>query len=170
MFKNLIKTTMLLTLPVMTISADSNTTQQGALKSDPMFQHFENMKKEMDKAFERFNNDMFKEMKPNMDFPKGFASAPSTDLVDKGDKYELKIDLAGMDEKSIKIDVKDNYLNVVAKSEKNKEQKKGDKIIHEERQVGMVQRGMTLPKDADAHAYKSDYKNGVLTILIPKKK
>jgi len=161
---------MLLTLPVMTISADSNTTQQGTLKNDPMFQHFEEMKKEMDRVFERFNNDMFKDMKPNMNFPKGFSSAPSTDLVDKGSEYELKMDLAGMDEKSIKIDIEDNYLKVVAKSEKRKEQKEGDKIIHEERHVGMVQRGMTLPKDADAHAYKSDYKNGVLTILIPKKK
>ena len=161
---------MLVTLPLMTLSAETNNTQQDVLKSDPIFQHFEEMKKEMDRVFERFNNDMFKDMKLNMDFPKGFASSPSTDLVDKGDEYELKMDLAGMDENSIKIDIEDNYLKVVAKSEKRKEQKEDDKIIHQERHVGMVQRGMTLPKDADAHAYKSEYKNGVLTILIPKKK
>ena len=161
---------MLLTLPIITISAESNNTQQDVLKNDPIFQHFEAMKKEMDRVFERFNNDMFNDMKINMDFPKRFSSSPSTDLVDKGDEYELKMDLAGMDEKSIKIDIEDNYLKVVAKSEKRKEQKEDDKIIHQERHVGMVQRGMTLPKDADAHAYKSEYKNGVLTILIPKKK
>ena len=99
-----------------------------------------------------------------------FSFKPDTDLKDKGDSYELKMDLAGMDDKSIKIDVQGNYLSVTAKSEEKKEQKEGDKIIHQERHVGMVQRGMTLPKDADVEHYKSDYKNGVLTITVPKKK
>lgn len=166
MFRNLIKMTMLVTLPIVLSHADTNITE----KNDVIFQHFEQLKKDMDKVFEQFNNDMFKEMKLDLDFPKGFSSSPSTDLVDKGDEYELKMDLAGMDERSINIDIQDNYLKVVAKREARQERKENDKIIHQERKVGMVQRGMTLPKDADAHAYKSDYKNGVLTILIPKKK
>ena len=84
--------------------------------------------------------------------------------------YELKMDIPGMDDKSIKIDVQDNYLSVTAKNEESKEKKEDGKIIHKERHVGMVQRGMTLPKDADAQKYKSDYTNGVLTVTIPKKK
>lgn len=157
-------------LSMVFIHADSNETNPDVSKNDTIFSHFEEMKKEMDRVFERFNNDMFQDMKLNLALPKRFSKSPNTDLIDKGDGYELKMDLAGMDEKSIKIDIDDNYLKVVAKSEKRKEEKEGDKIIHQERHVGMVQRGMTLPKDADAHAYKSDYKNGVLTIVIPKKK
>jgi len=157
-------------LSMVFIHADSNETNHDVSKNDTIFSHFEEMKKEMDRVFERFNNDMFQDMKLNLALPKRFSKSPNTDLIDKGDGYELKMDLAGMDEKSIKIDIDDNYLKVVAKSEKRKEEKEGDKIIHQERHVGMVQRGMTLPKDADAHAYKSDYKNGVLTIVIPKKK
>ncbi|HHD82001.1 MAG TPA: Hsp20/alpha crystallin family protein [Campylobacterales bacterium] len=171
MLRNLVKTSMVLMLPMVMSYADTNLTQKSdGLTNDAIFQHFETLKKDMDKVFERFNKEMFKDMKIDMHFPKGFSSSPSTDLVDKGEAYELTMDLAGMDEKSIKIEIEGNYLNVVAKSEKRKEKKENDKVIHEERQVGMVQRGMTLPKDADADAYKSEYKNGVLTILIPKKK
>jgi len=125
--------------------------------------------------FDEFSHNMMSDTGFNsnfkMDFPQGFdLSQPDTDLKDKGDSYELKMDIPGMNEKSIKIDVEDNYLSVTAKSEEKKEKKENGKIIHQERHVGMVQRGMTLPRDADLLNYKSNYKDGVLTIDIPKKK
>ena len=169
MKNKIIKTLLLATLPMVAIQADTNLSKS-PFANDPMFQHFQKMQEEMNRVFAEFNNNAFKGVALDPDFSKGFSFRPDTDLVDKGDTYELKMDLAGMDDKSIKIDVKDNYLSVQAKSETKKEQKEGDKIIHQERHVGMVQRGMTLPKDADAKNYKSEYKNGVLTITVPKKK
>ena len=171
MKKQLLKVLLLATLPMVAVQADSNLSAS-PFENDPVFKHFQKLQQEMDKVFKEFNSNMFKDMQIDSNFAKGlsFNSSPNTDLVDKGDEYELKMDLAGMDDSSIKIDIQDNYLNVKAKSEVKKEQKEGDKIIHQERHVGVVQRGMTLPKDADAHNYKSDYKNGVLTITIPKKK
>ncbi|CAA6804907.1 MAG: Unknown protein [uncultured Sulfurovum sp.] len=166
MFKKLVPITMLVTLSAILSHADMNMTQ----KNDAIFQHFEQLKQDMDKVFKQFNQDMFKEMKMDFDFPTVFSATPNTDLIDTGEAYELTMDLAGMDKESIKIEIDDNYLKVVAKSEARKEQKEDDKIIHQERKVGMVQRGMTLPKDADGHAYKSTYNNGVLTLKIPKKK
>jgi HSP20 family protein len=169
MFKNFLKTMLLVTLPVASIQADSNLSKD-PFANDPIFQHFQKMQEDMNKIFEEFNHNAFADMKIDPSFSKGFSFSPDTDLKDKGDEYELKMDLPGMDDKSIQIDVQDNYLSVTAKSEESKEQKEDGKIIHQERHVGMIQRGMTLPKDADAHKYKSDYKNGVLTITIPKKK
>lgn len=170
MFKKILKPLLFIALPMQMLYAENNHSGQNLLKDDSVFQHFEQLRKDMDKVFENFNTNMFKEMKMDMKFPQGFGSSPSTDLLDKGDEYELKMDLAGMDDQSIKIEIEDNYLKVTAKSEERKEQKENEKMIHQERHVGMVQRGMTLPKDADAHNYKSEYKNGVLTIKIPKKK
>ena len=163
------KTLLLATMPIVAIQADTNLTQS-PFANDPIFQHFQKMQEEINRVFAEFNNNAFKGVAIDPNFSRSFSFKPDTDLVDKGDNYELKMDLAGMDDKSIKIDVKDNYLSVQAKSETKKEQKDGDKIIHQERHVGMVQRGMTLPKDADAEHYKHEYKNGVLTITIPKKK
>ena len=165
----MLKTLLLATLPMVALQADTNLSKS-PFANDPIFQHLQKMQEEMNRVFADFNNNAFKGMMIDPSFSKGFSVKPDTDLVDQGDNYELKMDLAGMDDKSIKIEVKDNYLSVEAKSETQKEQKEGDKIIHQERHVGMVQRGMTLPKDADAEHYKSDYKNGVLTITIPKKK
>ncbi len=167
--KKLIKIA-LITIPLSLAYADSNITGYDLFKNDPIFKHFQKLQADMDKMFKEFNEDMFKEMKLNPTLTKGFSFSPDTDLVDKGDKYVLKMNLAGMDKNSIKIDIKDNYLNVQAKSEDKKEEKKGDKVIFQERHLGVIQRGMTLPKDADGSKYTSDYTNGVLTITIPKKK
>ena len=169
MKNRVLKTLLLATLPMVALQADTNLTQT-PFGNDPIFQHFQKMQEEMNRVFEEFHNSAFRGMTINPSFSREFSFRPDTDLVDQGKQYELKMNLAGMDDKSIKIDVKDNYLSVQAKSDIKKEQKEGDKIIHQERHVGMVQRGMTLPKDADAINYKSEYKNGVLTITIPKKK
>ena len=175
--KNRILKTALLTtlLPMAVMGADSNLTQHNdPFFDDPAFKHFQKMQEKMNKIMEEFNQDFFNDAMISPRFKShfsnnGFGATPNTDLVDKGEKYELKMDLAGMDDKSIKIDINGNYLSVKAKSEESKEKKEGDKIIRQERHVGMIQRGMTLPKDADAQNYKSSYDNGVLTITIPKK-
>ena len=169
MKKQLLKTLFLATLPMVAIHADNNLSVN-PFANDPMFKHFQKLQEDMNKVFEEFNQNAFADMKIDPNFAKGFSFSPKTDLKDKGDAYELKMDLAGMDDKSIKIEVKENYLSVQAKSEESKEKKEGDKIIQQERHVGVIQRGMTLPKDADASNYKSSYKNGVLTIIIPKKR
>jgi len=156
------------------MGADSNATKSiDPFFNDPAFKHFQKMQEQMNRIMEEFNQDFFndKMISPRFKshFSSGFGATPNTDLVDKDKNYELKMDLAGMDDKSIKIDIKGNYLSVRAKREESKEKKEGDKIIQQERRVGVIQRGMTLPKDADGEHYKSDYSNGVLTITIPKK-
>jgi len=169
MKKQLLTTLLLAALPMVAVHADNNITTN-PFENDPVFEHFQKLQEDMNKIFEEFNHNAFTNMKIDPNFEKGFSFTPDTDLKDKGDTYELKMDIPGMDDKNIKIDVEDNYLSVTAKNEESKEKKEEGKIIHQERHVGMIQRGMTLPKDADAHNYKSDYKNGVLTITIPKKK
>ncbi len=169
MKNRLLKSILLATIPMVAIHADNNLTKN-PLANDPIFQHFQKLQQDMNKMFEDFSKNAFKGIDIEPNFEKDFSFKPDTDLKDNGDSYELKMNLAGMDDKSIKIDVQGNYLSVTAKSEESKEKKEGGRIIHQERHVGMVQRGMTLPKDADVEHYKSDYKNGVLTITIPKKK
>jgi len=164
-----LKTLLLATLPLMSIHADSNVSAN-PLANDPIFKQFQQLQEDMNKIFEEFNHNAFAGLKVDPTITEGFTFTPDTDLKDNGDEYELKMDLPGMDDKNIKIEVEGNYLSVTAKSEESKEKKEDGKIIHQERHVGVIQRGMTLPKDANLEKYKSDYKNGVLTITIPKKK
>jgi HSP20 family protein len=50
-----------------------------------------------------------------------------------------------------------------------KEEKKGEKVLHSERYYGMVSRSMQLPADIDTGAVKAEYKDGVLNLVLPKK-
>jgi HSP20 family protein len=138
-----------------------------------MFQHFQKLQENMNQMFSEFDKNFFNDISMNPRFKTGFSNkismSPATDFVDKGDKYELKMDLAGMDKSSIDVKLEDNLISIKAKSEQKKEEKKGDKIIHQERFVGMVQRTLSLPKDANPQKYTTDYKNGVLTVTIEKK-
>jgi len=45
-----------------------------------------------------------------------------------------------------------------------------DTIIKQERFVGSFYRAMSLPNDADSDKMTTNYKNGVLSVNIPKKK
>jgi len=174
MKNRLLKTALLATLPWVALQADNNlSSTQDPFASDPMLKHFQKLQEEMNKAFEQFNQEFFADMqiKPQLKshFANGFANSPKTDFVDKGDHYELKVDLPGMDAKSIDVKVKDHLISIHAKSEENKEEKKDDKIIRQERFFGEVQRTLSLPNDANPDKYKTDYKNGVLTVTIEKK-
>ena len=60
-------------------------------------------------------------------------------------------------------------LSISAASTREKREK-GENYLRQERYVGSYMRMLSLPKDADADHLKSEYKNGVLTITIPKKK
>ncbi len=172
MRNRLFKTVLLTTLPIVAIQADNNITQT-PFANDPMFQHFQKLQEDMNKMFSEFDKNFFNDMSINPHFKTGFSNKismnPATDFVDKGDKYELKMDLAGMDKSSIDVKLEDNLISIKAKSEQKKEEKKGDKMIHQERFVGMVQRTLSLPKDANPQKYTTDYKNGVLTVTIEKK-
>jgi HSP20 family protein len=174
MKNNLLKTALLATLPWVAIQADSNLSAiQDPFANDPMFKHFQKLHEEMNRAFAEFNQAFFADMQiePQLKshFAHGFATTPRTDFIDKGDHYELKVDLPGMEAKSIDVKVKDHLISIHAKSEEKREEKKNDKIIRQERLFGEVQRTLTLPNDANPEKYKTDYKNGVLTVTIEKK-
>ncbi len=170
MFKKIVSITLLALMPIV---ADNNIQQKEPFANDPVFQDFQRLQADMNKVFENFHKQFFSDMKMEqipMDLDNGFSMSVKTDVIDRGDHYEIKADLPGIEQKAIHVKVKDNILSIEAKTEKSKEDKKGDKIIKQERFVGSFYRAMSLPNDADSDKMTTDYKNGVLTITIPKKK
>ncbi|WP_458700562.1 Hsp20/alpha crystallin family protein [Sulfurospirillum sp. 1307] len=131
------------------------------------FEDMIKMQKEMDKLFNSMSSN-FATIPEFEKFFKDMSISPALDLKDLGDKYELNLNIPGSDENSINIDVKDNQLKVEAKTSKDNS-KKSDNYIYKEIFSGSFSRVLTLPNDADASKLKSDYKDGVLKITIPKK-
>ena len=97
------------------------------------------------------------------------AFTPSVDIVEEEKAYLVKADLAGMKPEEIKIEVKNNVLTVSGerKLEKKEEGENGYRRI--EREYGSFTRAFTLPETAEGGNIDAAYKDGVLTVTIPKR-
>ncbi len=92
-----------------------------------------------------------------------------TDIREKDDKYLLDIDLPGYSKEDIKISVDDGYLTVSAKKEESKEESEKGSYIKKERYSGECQRSFYIGDNIEAEDVKASFKNGILTLDIPKK-
>jgi len=145
-------------------SAESNK----SVKSYNPFEEMQKMQQEMDQVFARFHQRMMQESMFSS-FPASLPVAPAVDLKDRGDTYLLKADIPGAKKSEITVTAKDGMLTIQAKSLREESEKKKDFLKHE-RFEGVYMRSMSLPADADSDKLKSDYKDGVLEVTIPKKK
>ena len=90
------------------------------------------------------------------------------DLVENDKDYEVVANLPGLKKENIKISINDNELVIDAKQEEKKEEKKGS-YYRCERYNGNYRRSLTLTDQCDADKIDAKFKNGVLTLSIPKK-
>jgi HSP20 family molecular chaperone IbpA len=149
----------LLAAPIMLLAAQPQTNDP----AEAMLQ----MQHEMDAAMVRFHEQMM-EAQDSGHFISLNASMPKVDLASEGNRYELSMDIPGASEKSIDIHAKNHIVTVTARREKVLNEKKS-KYYEHERLVSSYARSVSVPKDADTAHMKTKYKNGVLTITMPKK-
>jgi HSP20 family protein len=94
---------------------------------------------------------------------------PAMDLVEKGDRLELRADLPGMSEDDVDIEIKDGVLTISGERKAEEEEtREGYRRV--ERAFGSFIRSVTLPETVDPNDVKADFENGVLEIEIPKPK
>ena len=92
-----------------------------------------------------------------------------TDIKDKGDNYEVQVELPGYNKDNISINIEDGYLNIHAKIEKNEEKKDDEKFVRKERFYGECSRSFYIGEDVLEDSIKAKFTDGILTIDIPKK-
>jgi HSP20 family protein len=92
---------------------------------------------------------------------------PAVDVFDNDANIVIKAELPGVDKKDIVVDVKDRVLTLKGERSTDSEVKE-DKYYHRERTFGKFERSFTLPANAKVEDIKADYKDGVLSIDIPK--
>lgn len=131
---------------------------------DP-YEEMQRMQQEMDQLF----NESFSRF--HLNTPLGsLTKTPEVDLQEKPDRYIVTVNAPGADESSISVKLEDQLLTISMKTEQIKEDadKKND-YQYRERFVGEFQRSITLPGSGVAAKMQTEYRNGVLTITIPKK-
>jgi len=92
---------------------------------------------------------------------------PSLDLAESNSSLEVRMDIPGMEAKDIDIQVNANMLTVSGERKEEREEK-GKTYHRVERRVGAFSRTLTLPCPVKEDAVDAQYKNGILTIKLPK--
>ncbi len=134
---------------------------------------FEQMHREMDRMFD----DFFR----NFDLPSrwrsgSFAPAwgadqwlkPSVDITSTDKEYAIHVELPGVTGDDVNVELTGNTLKI--RGEKRQEtEDKGRDYYTTERSYGSFQRVLSLPEDADENGVAATFKNGVMTITVPRK-
>jgi HSP20 family protein len=119
------------------------------------------VKEEMDRLFDRF-------MEPRWaEFPALGDWVPSLDLSETKDALMAKLEVPGMDPKDIQVSLQESLLTI--KGEKRQEKEEKEERYHRvERSYGQFTRSVRLPVAVDGAKVSAVFKNGLLTITLPK--
>ena len=93
--------------------------------------------------------------------------APRSEASAEKGSYDITMELPGVSRENIDVSVHDGNLTI--KGEKRFErEEKGRTYFFSEREYGAFQRSFRLPTDAQTDNITADFKNGVLTVKVPK--
>jgi len=99
--------------------------------------------------------------------------APKIDISETDKELKVCADLPGLEEKDVEVKLAGNQLVIRGEKKSEHEDKDDDqgkeRTFHRvERSYGMFQRAILLPFDVDAEKVEASFKNGVLTVTLPK--
>lgn len=120
----------------------------------------------MDDWFEGWWGDPFKNMFPTL--RQSFSSMdPSVDVSEDKKNVTVRAEVPGMTEKDIELTWNDGVLNIRGEKRDEKEEKNKDRYYRECR-YGSFSRSIHVGKNVDWQKATARYKNGVLTVSLPK--
>jgi HSP20 family protein len=122
---------------------------------------------ELDRVFDSFWRGFGLPATSETPAPRTFA--PRVDVSETETEYRVDAELPGIGEKDIHVTLEEGVLRIAGdrKEERVKEDPKRG-FHHKESFRGSFERTLRLPEDADEKGVTASYKNGVLSVAIPK--
>jgi HSP20 family protein len=94
---------------------------------------------------------------------------PAIDLVEKKDAYVVRAELPGVERSHIDITFEKNILTISGQKTSTIEAKDEElRVFAAERVSGSFSRSLRMPEYIDGDRISADYKDGLLTVTIPK--
>jgi HSP20 family protein len=122
-----------------------------------------NQNSELSDLFENlFGNKQREEMKQRK-----YQCAPSTNIIENKDGFELQMAVPGFQKKDVKISLEKNVLTITSEKEAEKQDEEV-KFTRREFVYGTFSRSFTLPDTIDVENINADFKNGILKVTLPK--
>jgi HSP20 family protein len=94
--------------------------------------------------------------------------APPVNVTEAADAYTVSADLPGVEEKEIDISFANGMLSIKGERKQESERQEEDWHVCEQR-LGRFNRAFRLPDDVDVEKIAAAFKNGVLSIKLPKR-
>jgi HSP20 family protein len=103
-------------------------------------------------------------------FPVLAARSPVVNVREKDGRYLIEAELPGVSEKDLKLELKNGLLTLsTEKQEEKGEKDEAGTWIRRERRESHFARSFELPEDADGDKIEARFKDGLLTVELPKK-
>lgn len=135
------------------------------------FQPLYHFQRQMEELFNTFFHDSGRRTWPVGEIGAMLGSGflkPSMNIGSNEKEYSISIEIPGVDEKDIKVEIKDNTLIVSGEKQQETEDRKKD-FYRIERSYGSFRRVLTLPDDADRDNVNASFRKGVLNLVIAKR-
>ena len=116
---------------------------------------------ELDRVFDAFFNGN------NLASSAAISNTSSVNVKENEDAFFVELAAPGWKKKDFELEVKEETLTI--KASREKAEKEGEKYLRREFQNNSLKRVFNLPETVDVTKIKAQYKNGVLTISLPKK-
>ncbi|MBD9498495.1 Hsp20/alpha crystallin family protein [Ensifer adhaerens] len=123
-------------------------------------------------SLQRDVNRIFEDFWKRLDQPFGAfgrwdTGGPRMDVTETESAIEVSVELPGIDQKDVDVSLTNSALTI--KGEKKSEQEESKKGYHLlERSYGSFYRSIPLPSGVDEDKVAAQFKNGVLTVTLPK--
>jgi HSP20 family protein len=102
------------------------------------------------------------------DAPRGRGFAPAVDVAESNDEYVVTVELPGAKPEDVTVEMHEGLLTIRGeKRSERDEQKEHSRYV--ERIFGSFSRSFTLPQNADGEKVLASFKDGVLTLRVPKR-
>lgn len=93
--------------------------------------------------------------------------APVVDIFEHQGQIVIKAELPEMKQEEIKVAVEDNHLTIHGER-KAPDDLKPEQFLRRERTYGSFSRSFSLPEVIDVEQIRADYRDGVLTVVLPR--
>jgi HSP20 family protein len=135
--------------------------QNPTLGTWPSFGRLSNLRDEIDRLFEAPLSEW-------VHTPSVFGGwTPAIDLVENKESVVVRAELPGMKKEDIEVTLHEGTLNIAGERKSEKKFEEAG-LYRSERFFGRFQRAIAIPAAVAGDKVKADYKDGILTITLPK--
>lgn len=96
------------------------------------------------------------------------STVPAVNVKENNDDFTIEVAAPGFEKKDFKIDLNNNLLEISSQKEINNEEENG-RVVRKEFCYSSFKRTFSLPETVESDKIKATYKDGILSIQIPKR-